>query len=77
MKLSTTQKIVKFFSSDSKFEKIMNESKRYQFDCSCGKTSSIWDIGGIRYKAYGKPTTLVKCPHCAKIGMRQIYKNIF
>lgn len=74
MKLSTVQKMVKFFSTKSKFEKIMNESKRYQFDCNCGKTSSIWDIGGVRYKAYGKPSTLVKCPHCTKIAMRKIYK---
>lgn len=74
MKLSTTQKIVKFFSSNTGFEKIMEESKRYRFDCNCGKTSSIWDIGGIRYKAYGRPTTLVKCPHCGKIAMRKIYK---
>lgn len=74
MKLSITQKIVKFFFSDSGFKKIMDESKRYRFDCSCGKTSSIWDIGGIRYKAYGKPITLVKCPHCGKIAMQKIYK---
>ena len=74
MQLSTTQKIVKFFSSPSKFEKIMYESKLYRFDCDCGQTASIWDIGGIRYKAYGKPTTMVKCPHCKKIAMRKIYK---
>lgn len=74
MKLSIAQKIVKFFSTGSKFEKIMEESKRYKFDCTCGKTSDIWEIGGVRYKAYGKPTTLVKCPHCGKIAMRKIYK---
>jgi hypothetical protein len=74
MKISITQKIAKFFTSKSMFEKMMNESKQYQFDCACGKTSNIWEIGGIRYKAYGKPTTLVKCPHCRKIAMRKIYK---
>jgi hypothetical protein len=74
MTLSTAQKIVKFFSTTSKFEKIMEESKRYKFDCKCGNTSNIWEIGGVRYKAVGKPTTLVKCPYCGKIAMRKIYK---
>ncbi len=75
MNLSTTQKILKLFSSEKMFEKMMTESKRYQFDCNCGKTSYIWEIGGIRYKAYGKPTTLVKCHGCKKIAMRKIYKK--
>jgi hypothetical protein len=74
MKLSTAQKIIKFFTSASKFEKMMADSKRYLFDCVCGKTSSVWEIGGVRYKAYGNPTSLVKCPGCGKIAMRKIYK---
>lgn len=75
MKLSIAQKMVKFFSSASLFEKMMEDSKRYRFTCRCGKESSIWDIGGIRYKAVGKPTTGVKCPHCRKFGMHKIYKT--
>lgn len=74
MKLSIAQKIVKFFSSASLFEKMKEDSKRYRFTCSCGMESSIWDIGGIRYKAVGKPTTGVKCPLCRKFAMRKIYK---
>jgi len=75
MNLSTAQKLVKFFSSKSTFEKMMEESKLYKFDCDCGKTSSIWEIGGIRYKAIGNPTKLVKCPGCGKAAMRRIYKT--
>ena len=74
MTLSTAQKIVKFFISSSRFEKIMNESKLYKFDCSCGKQSNIWDIGGVRYKASGKPLTWIKCPYCGKASMKKIYK---
>jgi hypothetical protein len=75
MKLSIAQKIVKFFSSGSLFQKMMEDSKRYRFTCSCGKESSIWDIGGIRYKASGKPRTWIKCPHCGKFAMQKIYKT--
>ncbi len=74
MKLSTVQKILKFFTSKSLFEKMMADSKQYRFTCSCGTESSIWDIGGIRYKAYGTPKTGVRCPHCGKRSMQKIYK---
>jgi hypothetical protein len=75
MKLSPTQKIVKFFTSASLFEKMMEDSKRYRFTCSnCEKESSIWDIGGIRYKATKKARAGAWCPHCKKFSMQKIYK---
>lgn len=74
MKLSIAQKIAKFFSSESLFQKMMEDSRRYRFTCKCGKESSIWDIGGIRYKAAGKPLTGTKCPHCGIFAMRKFYK---
>lgn len=74
MKLSLAQKIVKLFSSGSTFEKMLADSMRYRFTCSCGKESSIRDTGGIRYKAYGNPKTSTQCPHCGKVAMRTIYK---
>ena len=36
----TVQKIVKFFSSKSLFQKMMEDSKRYRFTCSCGKETN-------------------------------------
>ncbi len=75
MHLSLAQKIAKFFSSKSLFEKMEADSKTWLFDCGdCGKTSNIWEIGGIRYKAKGKPLTGIWCPQCKKFGMRKIYK---
>lgn len=74
MNLSTSQKILKWFTSASLFEKMKADSQTYKFDCACGKTSDIWEIGGIRYKAYGEPYTGVKCPGCGKFAMRKIYK---
>ena len=49
------------------------DSRRWGFTCSkCGERSSIWDIGGLRYKAVGEPTSLVMCPKCGNKGMHKI-----
>lgn len=50
------------------------ESKQWKFKCDCGKEWSIWDMGGIRYKAAGNPSIRVKCPQCAKVQMLKINK---
>ena len=76
MKLSFAQKIAKWFSSAKMFEKLKEESMRYYFVCSsCNKESNIWEIGGIKYKAAGKPLTGIKCPHCGKFAMQKILKK--
>lgn len=75
MKRSIAQKILKWLTSEAMFEKFRQESMRYKFDCDCGKTSDIWEIGGVRYKAAGKPLTWVRCPGCKKGAMRTIYKT--
>lgn len=74
MSLSRMQKLIRFFFGAEKFEKMKEDSKRFRFDCDCGKQSSIWEIGGVRYNAKGKPRAMVKCPGCGKISMREIYK---
>jgi hypothetical protein len=75
MKLSTAQKLVKFFSSKKKFEKIKQASLQWGFTCStCNERSSIWEIGGIRYKAKGTPRTRIRCPKCDTIAMQRINK---
>ena len=76
MQLSKIQKIAKFFSSKEKFIAIQKESKKWAFTCSsCSRKSNIWDIGGIRYKAKGKPRASVRCPYCSKITMEKIVKT--
>lgn len=41
----------------------------------CGATNSIWDLGGIRYKAAGEPTMRVKCPKCGAISFTTFRKT--
>ena len=76
IKLSRIQKIFRWFTSKALFKKMEEDSRLWVFDCDCGKTTNIWEIGGIRYKASGNKTSLVKCPRCAKKAMRKIYKKV-
>jgi hypothetical protein len=41
-----------------------NESRAWIMTCSQGHEQSIWDAGGIRYKAAGKPVKFAWCPKC-------------
>ncbi|MBU0486508.1 MAG: hypothetical protein KKA07_13290 [Bacteroidetes bacterium] len=55
---------------------IKAESMTWHFTCSsCGNTASIWEIGGVRYKASGKPLVSIKCPKCGRIAMQSIKKS--
>ena len=42
------------------------ESRCWMVRCKCGFARSIWELGGIRWKATGKPRTYMKCPQCGQ-----------
>jgi DNA-directed RNA polymerase subunit RPC12/RpoP len=51
------------------------DSRRWVFDCSaCGETTSIWDVGGVRWKAAGEPRRLIRCPNCRARRMMRIHR---
>jgi hypothetical protein len=53
------------------------ESRQWIGRCRhCGCETSIWDVGGLRYGAAGRPTKLLRCPHCRKIGPLTFEKRI-
>ena len=52
------------------------ESRKWVATCPrCQQESSVWDMGGVRYKAYGMKTTLVRCPKCGKRSFMQIHRK--
>ena len=56
---------MKFFSTAKRFDAIQKESMEWKFICpTCTKTTSVWEIGGVRYKASGTPKMRIKCPKC-------------
>ncbi len=51
---------------------IETESRSWQFQCPCGRATSVWDLGGLRWKARGTPTRWLKCPHCGQAGWHRL-----
>jgi endogenous inhibitor of DNA gyrase (YacG/DUF329 family) len=48
------------------------ESRAWMARCpDCGTERSVWDMGGIRWKAAGKPRRLLKCPKCQRATWHQ------
>jgi len=54
---------------------IEEESKRWYFTCSCGCEFDVWSIGGVRFKAAGRPKKLVTCPACGKTSFLELNKR--
>ncbi len=41
------------------------QSRLWTMRCpDCGAETSVWDAGGIRYLAAGRPRRLFRCPKC-------------
>lgn len=59
-----------------KHEAIKKESNQWKFTCeACNKRSSIWEAGGIRYKAKGEPKMRIKCPKCGEKSVCKVTKD--
>jgi len=76
MGLSRSQKVIKFFVSKSKFDAMSKESKQWVFKCTeCQSKTSIWDLGGIRYKAKGIAKINLKCMNCGMSNVQLLFKE--
>jgi hypothetical protein len=52
------------------------DSRRWMVRCqSCGFEQSIWELGGIRWKATGTSWTWGRCLHCGKRWWHKIYRR--
>lgn len=52
------------------------ESRQWKATCSCGTERSIWELGGLRYKAYGNPRRWLRCPDCGRMTWHVIHKSV-
>jgi len=50
-----------------------SESRAWIMTCSQGHEQSIWDAGGIRYKAAGKPVKVAWCPACHRFRVQTLH----
>lgn len=73
--MSTAQRLAKKLLPKKILDAMEAESRQWRVVCACGHDRSIWDIGGIRYKATGNPRTLLKCPACDKRTWHRVIKQ--
>ncbi|MBL9115074.1 MAG: protein kinase [Verrucomicrobiaceae bacterium] len=62
--LSATQSSFQRWMPEHWFEAMKAESQKWHLVCECGHATSVWDRGGIRFGASGKPIKLMSCPAC-------------
>lgn len=51
------------------------ESRLWMARCPCGFELSMWERGGIRWKAAGHESQYASCPQCGKRHWHTIYKK--
>ena len=64
--------IVRFFPNLA--AKIEADSRRWMVHCKhCGFEQSVWDYGGMRYKARGTVWRYGRCTSCGQSSMLRVY----
>lgn len=52
------------------------ESREWIVHCpKCGHEVSVWDIGGIRYKAAGEPVWRRRCLGCGEVANLKVRRR--
>jgi hypothetical protein len=67
---------IKMFVSAETFAAMEADSRQWMAKCpNCNFERSIWEMGGIRYKAAGNPRVYRVCPNCNQRQWHTIYKK--
>ncbi len=74
--MSGIQRLFTRFVPKSWAESMEADSRRWMVKCpNCGFERSVWDMGGIRWKATGNPRWRMRCPNCGEMGWHTVYKK--
>lgn len=74
--MTTIQKLFSTVLPKSWAESMEKESREWIMKCEeCGNETSVWDAGGIRWKASGNPSRKLKCRSCNKFGWHKTYRK--
>ncbi|MBV6392269.1 MAG: hypothetical protein KPEEDBHJ_01491 [Anaerolineales bacterium] len=74
---SRIQTLIQVFVSAQTFAAMETESRTWKVKCpNCNHERSIWEMGGIRYKAASMNKKMYRaCPNCGQRGWHTVYKN--
>jgi hypothetical protein len=56
-------------------ESMEAHSRSWMVRCSCGFARSIWDLGGIRWKAVGEQRNYMRCPQCGQRSWHKVTRD--
>ncbi|MCQ3937399.1 MAG: hypothetical protein DPW18_10170 [Chloroflexi bacterium] len=74
--LSFWQRILKAVASREMFAAMESESRTWMAQCSnCKFERSIWELGGVRWRAAGSPRVYRACPNCNRKHWHTVYKK--
>ena len=75
--MSPTQKFLLGLMPKSWAASADAESKTWFLRCpKCGHERSVWEMGGVKWKAAGKSYQLLKCPACGQTSWHENYKKV-
>lgn len=75
-RLSGIQRLFTGLVSPATAARMEAESRGWMVQCpNCGYEQSVWDTGGVRYKASGNSYQSRRCPNCGKVGMHKVYRK--
>ncbi len=65
--LSRTQRFFQRWAPERWFKAMETESRDWHLICECGHAQSVWERGGIRFGAAGKPVKMLWCAACHRL----------
>lgn len=71
--MSVVQNIMKRLLPSSWAASMERESRQWMLKCPCGFERSVWELGGVRWKAKGKPRRYATCPSCGERTWHTFY----
>ena len=73
---SGAQKLFTGLVSPATAAKMQAESESWVYQCPyCGFERSVWDAGGVRYKAAGTARVLRRCPQCGRAAWQRVVRR--
>lgn len=56
-------------------ESMEADSRSWKVRCSCGFERSVWEVGGIRWKATGTARQYLSCPRCGQRSWHTVTRD--
>lgn len=74
--MTRTQKFFTSLLPGSWAQSMEAESRQWMMRCKeCNFEQSVWDLGGIRWKAAGNPSRKLLCQNCKHLTWHTTYKK--